>query len=50
MSNRPQASPAVQVKELQKRIDSMSIENESLIKRYVLKQFNRNKMLLLHGM
>ena len=46
--DRSQAPISVQVKELQKRIDIKTAENETLIKRYVLKLFNCSTMLLLH--
>jgi hypothetical protein len=45
---RSQAPISVQVKELQKRIEIKTAENETLIKRYVLKLFNCSTMLLLH--
>ena len=35
--DRPQDHPSVELKELQKRIDSMTAENVSLVKRYALK-------------
>ena len=48
--DRSHAPISVQVKELQKRIYIMKTENESLVKRYIIKLFNCSTMLLFYRM